>query len=186
MKLTAHAGQKDHVCCAAKALDENGNFTQENFQDRTATKEGGTAQLLELICERGRETTTSPALPSWASGTQKVETDIDLAGAEFTAHAVYSEMPVTGSFGCGNADVESAGAKQCVEPEGQLLRYPHRLPHPGARRLDGRHGGVHRDRPDPDGLLPGGGKMAGRVPPEPVPGWTHGETLRRPPAAPAT
>ena len=69
----------------------------------------------------------------------------------------------------------SAGEKQCVEPEEQFLRYPHRLPHPGACRLDRRYGGVHRDWSDPDGLLPGGGKMAGRMPPEPVPGWTHGE-----------
>ena len=31
---------------------------------------------------------------------------------EFTAHAVYSEMPVTGSFACGNADVDQLGISQ--------------------------------------------------------------------------
>lgn len=35
----------------------------------------------------------------------KVESDMDLTDAEFTAIAVYSEMPQTGFFTCGNADV---------------------------------------------------------------------------------
>ena len=48
MKLTAHEGQKIRLLCG-ETLDENGNFTQENFQDRNRHKEGGTAQLLELI-----------------------------------------------------------------------------------------------------------------------------------------
>ncbi|MFQ7443156.1 MAG: hypothetical protein ACLRNA_03485 [Gemmiger formicilis] len=33
MALTARAGQKVKLTCG-EALDENGNFTQENFQDR--------------------------------------------------------------------------------------------------------------------------------------------------------
>ena len=69
MKLTAHEGQKIRLLCG-ETLDENGNFTQENFQDRNRHKEGGTAQLLELICKEG-ESTISPALPSWGSGTQR-------------------------------------------------------------------------------------------------------------------
>ncbi len=54
MKLPAHAGQKIKLLCG-EALDENGNFTQENFQDRNRHKEGGTAQMLELVCKRERE-----------------------------------------------------------------------------------------------------------------------------------
>ena len=104
MKLTAHAGQKIKLLCG-EALDENGNFTQENFQDRNRHKEGGTAQLLELVCKEG-ENHYKPSFTIMGFRYEKVETDIDLTEAEFTAHAVYSEMPVTGSFGCGNADVD--------------------------------------------------------------------------------
>ena len=91
MKLTAHAGQKIKLLCG-EALDENGNFTQENFQDRNRHKEGGTAQLLELICKEG-ENHYKPSFTIMGFRYAKVETDIDLTGAEFTAHAVYSEMP---------------------------------------------------------------------------------------------
>lgn len=69
MKLTAHEGQKIRLLCG-ETLDENGNFTQENFQDRNRHKEGGTAQMLELICKEG-ENHYKPVLPSWASGTQR-------------------------------------------------------------------------------------------------------------------
>ena len=47
MALTARAGQKVKLTCG-EALDENGNFTQENFQDRARHKEGGTAQMLDI------------------------------------------------------------------------------------------------------------------------------------------
>lgn len=104
MKLTAHAGQKIKLLCG-EALDENGNFTQENFQDRNRHKEGGTAQMLELVCKEG-ENHYKPSFTIMGFRYAKVETDIELTGAEFTAHAVYSEMPVTGSFACGNADVD--------------------------------------------------------------------------------
>ena len=60
--------------------------------------------MLELICKEG-ENHYKPSFTIMGFRYAKVETDIDLTGAEFTAHAVYSEMPVTGSFGCGNADV---------------------------------------------------------------------------------
>lgn len=50
--MTARAGQKVKLTCG-EALDENGNFTQENFQDRARHKEGGTAQMLELVCKEG-------------------------------------------------------------------------------------------------------------------------------------
>ena len=86
MKLTAHAGQKLRLLCG-ETLDENGNFTQENFQDRNRHKEGGTAQLLELICKEG-ENHYKPSFTIMGFRYAKVETDIDLTGAEFTAHAV--------------------------------------------------------------------------------------------------
>ena len=80
MKLTAHEGQKIHLLCG-ETLDENGNFTQENFQDRNRHKEGGTAQLLELICKEG-ENHYKPSFTIMGFRYAKVETDIDLTGAE--------------------------------------------------------------------------------------------------------
>ena len=69
----------------------------------------------------------------------KVETDADLTDAVFTAHAVYSDMTVIGKFTCGNDAVNQL----VKEPEGQLLRYPHRLPDPRTRRLDRGYGRVY-------------------------------------------
>lgn len=122
MKLTAHAGQKIKLLCG-EALDENGNFTQENFQDRNRHKEGGTAQLLELVCKEG-ENHYKPSFTIMGFRYAKVETDIDLTGAEFTAHAVYSEMPVTGSFACGNADVDQLVKNSVWSQKGNFCDIP--------------------------------------------------------------
>lgn len=48
MELTAHEGQKVLLICG-ETLDENGNFTQENFQDRTRHKEGGPATMFFVL-----------------------------------------------------------------------------------------------------------------------------------------
>lgn len=122
MKLTAHEGQKIRLLCG-ETLDENGNFTQENFQDRNRHKEGGTAQMLELICKEG-ENHYKPSFTIMGFRYAKVETDIDLTGAEFTAHAVYSEMPVTGSFGCGNADVSQLVQNSVWSQKGNFCDIP--------------------------------------------------------------
>ena len=103
MSLTAHAGQKVLLTCG-EALDKHGNFTQENFQDRNRHKEGGTAQMLELICKEGVNH-FKPCFTIMGFQYAKVETDGDLTDAVFTAHAVYSDMAVTGSFTCGNEAV---------------------------------------------------------------------------------
>ena len=97
--LTGHAGQRLLLTCG-ETLDENGNFTQENFQDRNRHKEGGTAQLLELICKEGVNH-CKPSFTIMGFRYAKVETDADLTDAVFTAHAVYSDMAVTGAFTCG-------------------------------------------------------------------------------------
>ena len=122
MKLTAHAGQKITLLCG-ETLDENGNFTQENFQDRNRHKEGGTAQLLELICKEGKNH-YKPSFTIMGFRYVKVETDIDLTGAEFTAHAVYSQMPVTGQFACGNADVEQLVKNSVWSQKGNFCDIP--------------------------------------------------------------
>lgn len=122
MTLTAHEGQKITLLCG-ETLDENGNFTQENFQDRNRHKEGGTAQLLEVICKEG-ENHYTPSFTIMGFRYAKVETEIDLTGAEFTAHAVYSEMPVTGQFECGNADVNQLVKNSIWSQKGNFCDIP--------------------------------------------------------------
>lgn len=87
-----------------ESLDENGNFTIENFQDRKRHKEGEIKQRVELICRKGRNHYKSK-FTIWGFRYAKIETDIDLATATFTSIAVYSNMEQTGSFQCSNEDV---------------------------------------------------------------------------------
>ena len=101
--LNAHAGQKI-VLTHGESLDENGNFTAENFQDRKRHKEGGTNQQVTYICKEGRnEYKTKFSI--WGFRYAKVETDIDLTEAKFTAIAVYSDMPELSTFECSNEAV---------------------------------------------------------------------------------
>lgn len=92
------------VLTHGESLDENGNFTTENFQDRKRHKEGGTYQMISYICKDG-ENHYKPRFTIMGFRYAKVETILDLSDATFIAHAVYSEMEETADFTCGNADV---------------------------------------------------------------------------------
>ena len=122
MTLTAHAGQRVRLTCG-EALDENGNFTQENFQDRARHKEGGTAQMLELICKEG-ENHFKPSFTIMGFRYARVETDADLTGVVFTAHAVYSDMAVTGTFECGNDAVNRLVKNSIWSQKGNFCDIP--------------------------------------------------------------
>ena len=101
--LLAHAG--DVITLThGESLDENGNFTQENFQDRKRHKEGGIRQQVIYTCKEGLNRYKT-RFSIWGFRYAKVETSIDLTGAEFTAIAVYSDMEQTGTFSCANDDV---------------------------------------------------------------------------------
>lgn len=102
-RLKAHAGQTI-VLTHGETLDENGNFTQENFQDRKRHKEGGTRQQVVYTCKEGVNEYKAK-FTIWGFRYAKVETDIDLQDAEFTAIAVYSKMQELGTFTCSDADV---------------------------------------------------------------------------------
>lgn len=101
--VEAKAGQK-LVLITGETLDENGNFTQENFQDRKRHKEGGTKQMLTLICHEGINR-YKPKFTIWGFRYAKVETDIDLSTARFTSIAVYSDMEETFGFECENKNL---------------------------------------------------------------------------------
>ena len=102
LRVSAKAGQKI-VLRHGETLDENGNFTQKNFDpgDRNAN---GIPQKIEYICKEGLNV-YKPHFAIFGFRYAKVETDIDLQDARFTAIAVYSKMRQTGFFECGNGDV---------------------------------------------------------------------------------
>ena len=101
LELTAKEGRRIFLQCG-EALDENGNFTQENFQDRQRHSENGTHQMIEYICKEGFNRYRS-CFTILGFRYAKLETDADLSDAKFTAVAVYSRMEQTGAFSCGNA-----------------------------------------------------------------------------------
>lgn len=122
MELTAHAGQKVKLLCG-EALDGQGNFTQENFQDRNRHKEGGTLQALELICKEGRNH-YKPSFTIMGFRYAKVETDADLTGAVFTAHAVYSHMAQLARFESGNAALNQLVQNSIWSQKGNFCDIP--------------------------------------------------------------
>ena len=103
LRFTAKAGQK-LTLWHGETLDENGNFTQSNFDPGARNKNGGIPQKIEYIAKDGLNV-YKPHFCIFGFRYAKVETDIDLSQASFTSIAVYSEMPQTGFFECGNADV---------------------------------------------------------------------------------
>ena len=91
-ELEATSGQTI-VLIQGEELDSEGNFTQENFLDR----EDGRTQRLTYICKEGlNHYKTKFSL--WGFRYAKIETDIDISNARFTAIAVYSRMEETSSF----------------------------------------------------------------------------------------
>lgn len=101
--INAHAGDRI-VLTHGESLDENGNFTAENFQDRERHKEGGTNQRVTYICKEG-ENHYKSRFTICGFRYAKVETEADLSSASFTSIAVYSRMEQLGRFTCSNSDV---------------------------------------------------------------------------------
>lgn len=103
LKITARAGQK-LTLWHGETLDENGNFTQSNFDPGERNKNGGVPQRIDYTCKDGLNV-YKPSFAIFGFRYAKIETDANLTNAEFTAIAVYSKMEQTGYFTCGNADV---------------------------------------------------------------------------------
>lgn len=105
IEFTVHAHAGDRIVLThGETLDEDGNFTAENFQDRKRHKEGGTRQQVVYICKEG-ENHYKSKFTIWGFRYAKVETDVDLSDAVFTSIAVYSRMEQLGRFECSNPDV---------------------------------------------------------------------------------
>ena len=102
LRVTAKAGQRVTLW-HGETLDEHGNFTQSNFDPGERNKYG-IPQKIEYICKDGLNV-YKPGFAIFGFRYAKLEADVDLDGASFTAIAVYSRLPRTGFFECGNADV---------------------------------------------------------------------------------
>ena len=103
IRVTAREGQTITLW-HGETLDENGNFTQANFNPGDRNKNGGIPQKITYICKDGLNE-YRPDFTIFGFRYAKIETDADLSEAEFTAIAVYSQMEQTGFFECGDADV---------------------------------------------------------------------------------
>ena len=103
LRVKAKAGQRITLW-HGETLDENGNFTQKNFDPGDRNKNGGIPQRLDYICRDG-ENVWKPRFSIFGFRYARVETETDLTDASFTAIAVYSEMPQVGFFDCGSAEV---------------------------------------------------------------------------------
>ena len=103
IRVTAKAGQKITLW-HGETLDGEGNFTQKNFDPGDRNKNGGIPQKQEYICKDGMNV-WKPKFCIFGFRYAKVVTDINPKDIEFTAIAVYSQMPQVGFFECGNADV---------------------------------------------------------------------------------
>ena len=103
IRVHAHEGQMITLW-HGETLDENGNFTQENFNPGDRNQNGGIEQKIVYTCKEGLNV-YKPHFTIFGFRYAKVETDVDLNDAEFTSIAVYSKMRQTGFFECGNADV---------------------------------------------------------------------------------
>lgn len=105
VEFTVQAHEGDRIVLThGESLDENGNFTAENFQDRKRHKEGGTEQKVTYICKEG-ENYYKSRFTIWGFRYARVETNIALTGARFTSIAVYSDMEQLGTFVCSDENV---------------------------------------------------------------------------------
>lgn len=98
-RLRAKAGQTLKFT-HGEFLDADGNFSDSNF--KTIGRKQELHQIVEYTCKDGMNEYV-PTLCVFGFQMVKVETDIEITGEEFTAHAVYSDMDETASFECDHA-----------------------------------------------------------------------------------
>jgi len=101
--VNAEAGGKI-VLWHGETLDENGNFTQANYDPGDRNREGGIPQKIVYTCKEGLNE-YAPSFSIFGFRYAKVETDIPLESASFEAVSVYSDMEEAGYFECSDEDV---------------------------------------------------------------------------------
>ena len=121
-EVTAHAGQTI-MLQHGETLDENGNFTIENYQPGERHVEGGIFQKVTYICKEGKNI-YKPHFCIFGFRYAKLETDVELSGAKFTAIAVYSKMEQTAEFECSDAGVNQLFKNSIWSQKGNFCDVP--------------------------------------------------------------
>ena len=96
-RLNAQKGQKIRMT-HGEYIGSDGEFSDSNLQT-VGRKSGELHQVVEYICKSGLNE-YKPTLCIFGFQYVLVETDIDIDGSEFTAHAVYSDIRQTAEFEC--------------------------------------------------------------------------------------
>lgn len=117
--INAEEGQKI-ILTHGETLDENGNFTIQNFQN---PRNPVCYQKIEYTCKSGLNIYHATKC-FFGFRYVKVETDIDITGEEFTGTAVYSDMQQTSFFECGNKDVNQLFKNAVWSMKGNFLEVP--------------------------------------------------------------
>ena len=114
----AHEGQGITIC-HGECLDQNGNFTRENFQAPNHRIE----QRIDYICKEGWNT-YKPHKAIFGFRYIQIITDIEITENDFTAIAVYSDMQQTGKFECGHSGINRLFSNALWSMKGNFLEIP--------------------------------------------------------------
>lgn len=124
LEITASAGQTVTLQ-HGETLDENGNFTIENYQPGERHVEGGIFQKVTYICKEGKNV-YKPHFCIFGFRYAKLEIldGLNLAEAKFTAIAVYSKMEQTAEFTCSDANVNQLVKNSIWSQKGNFCDVP--------------------------------------------------------------
>ncbi len=131
--IQGKAGQK-LILTHGETLDENGNFTIENY--RNPAKKDFMYQRVEYVCKEGLNR-YCPTKTYFGFRYVKAEGDVQIHPQDFIAVAIYSDMPRTGYFSCGNADVNQLFENALRSMKGNFVDIPTDCP---TREKDGWSG----------------------------------------------
>lgn len=114
----AREGQKI-VIRHGECLDQNENFTQENFQ----APEHRVEQCVEYICKEGWNG-YKPEKSIFGFRYIQVISDVEVTEKDFTAIAVYSDMEETAGFECGHPGINQLFSNAMWSMKGNFLEIP--------------------------------------------------------------
>lgn len=118
LRLYAHEGQRITIY-HGECLDQYGNFTRENFQAPGHRVE----QCVEYICKEGWND-YKPQKSIFGFQYIQVMTDAEVTEKNFTAIAVYSDMPQTAKFECGHPGINQLFSNAVWSMKGNFLEIP--------------------------------------------------------------
>ena len=105
IKVHANAKKGEYIkITTGETLDQSGNFTQENFEERKRHKEGGIRQELIIYFKDG-ENVYKPSFTIWGFRYARIETNADISRIDLKAIAVYSDMEEKITFNSSNEDL---------------------------------------------------------------------------------